>query len=260
MWPGVADSAHKDMAARRGDILLYRQIEALLREQIRDGELRPGDRIPTEAELCLIYRMSRATVRQALDALVRDGLIDRTAGRGTFVREGRGTTERPRRQVAWRDLIAEADTYPATLLRQGSAPPPSPIACALGLGAADETPFVILVLTPLAPARHAVKHHLHPRLAPLLREPHDPAAGFVASLARGAGAAPSIGAAWCGSMLAEPRFSVMLEVPLGAPLLSLWWTTLMDGVPSVCSQMLLPGAEVSLCLDGGAATGADAGW
>jgi GntR family transcriptional regulator len=62
---------------------MWRQIKALLREEI--GQLAPGDRLATEAELCRRFDVSRITVRQALDSLVGDGLLVRTAGRGTFV-------------------------------------------------------------------------------------------------------------------------------------------------------------------------------
>lgn len=71
---------------------LHEQLKEILRAEIREGRLRPGDRLPTEAELCARYRVSRAPVRQALEDLVREGLIVRRRGRGTFVapRNGRG--------------------------------------------------------------------------------------------------------------------------------------------------------------------------
>jgi multiple sugar transport system substrate-binding protein len=65
----------------------YYQLKQLLKQRIEDGELRPGDRLPTEAELCDRYELSRTPVRQALQELVYEGLLIRTAGRGTFVAE-----------------------------------------------------------------------------------------------------------------------------------------------------------------------------
>ena len=66
---------------------LYFQLKQILVEKIRRGELRPGDRIMTEAELCREYGISRTPVRQALTEMVREGYLTRTAGRGTFVTE-----------------------------------------------------------------------------------------------------------------------------------------------------------------------------
>lgn len=68
-------------------IPLYLQISDFLRERIRTGEWPRGSQIPTEAELCDAYEVSRITVRQALALLSRDGLVVRGRGRGTFVRE-----------------------------------------------------------------------------------------------------------------------------------------------------------------------------
>ncbi|MGW5616535.1 winged helix-turn-helix domain-containing protein [Streptomyces sp. NPDC003877] len=46
-----------------------------LRERIRAGELRPGDRLPTQAELAEEFGVERGTVRQALRVLQEDGLL-----------------------------------------------------------------------------------------------------------------------------------------------------------------------------------------
>lgn len=63
----------------------YYQLYRLLREDITSGKLKPGDMHPTEAELLETFQVSRATVRQALDMLVADGLVFRQRGRGTFI-------------------------------------------------------------------------------------------------------------------------------------------------------------------------------
>ncbi len=63
----------------------YYQLKQLLKEQIQNGELPPGGKIPTEEELCAYYNLSRTPVRQALKDLVVEGLLLRMPGRGTFV-------------------------------------------------------------------------------------------------------------------------------------------------------------------------------
>jgi GntR family transcriptional regulator len=57
-----------------------------MRERIMSGEYRAGDRIPSEAELCALYGVSRMTVRRAVTLLVQDGVVFTENGRGTFVR------------------------------------------------------------------------------------------------------------------------------------------------------------------------------
>lgn len=70
---------------RHSAIPLYYQLKVWFKKQIETGELRPGDQLPTEAELCDDLGISRAPVRQAMAELARDGLIYRRAGAGSFV-------------------------------------------------------------------------------------------------------------------------------------------------------------------------------
>ncbi|WP_338818235.1 HTH-type transcriptional repressor NagR [Moorella thermoacetica] len=66
-------------------IPLYYQLMQLFRQQIEEGEYQPGDSFPSENELCERFGVSRPTVRQALNELVREGLLHRVKGKGTFV-------------------------------------------------------------------------------------------------------------------------------------------------------------------------------
>jgi GntR family transcriptional regulator len=64
---------------------LYVKIARTLLGHIARGRLRTGDRLPTEDELIETFGVSRITVRQAFDVLRRRGLVERIAGRGSFV-------------------------------------------------------------------------------------------------------------------------------------------------------------------------------
>lgn len=66
-------------------IPLYYQLETSLRDRLLSGEFAEGDLFPSEKILGRQYGVSRMTVRQALSSLVKDGLISRQPGRGTFV-------------------------------------------------------------------------------------------------------------------------------------------------------------------------------
>jgi GntR family transcriptional regulator len=66
-------------------IPLYFQIFNVLQSRIVSGQYPPGSLLGTEKELALEFGVSRITVQHALDALSRQGLVDRQRARGTFV-------------------------------------------------------------------------------------------------------------------------------------------------------------------------------
>lgn len=69
------------------------QIVAVLHREIVEGRLGPGRKVAGDFALAERFGVSRGTIRAALDELVRQGLITRTSGRGTFATsEGNGTT------------------------------------------------------------------------------------------------------------------------------------------------------------------------
>ena len=65
---------------------LYHQLADILTERIRSGVYSPGQAIPYETVIAKQYAIGRPTVRQAMDILVRKGLLERKRGSGTFVR------------------------------------------------------------------------------------------------------------------------------------------------------------------------------
>lgn len=87
------------------------QVREYVRGLLRDAA--PGTAAPSERELVQQFHVARMTVRQAMDALVGEGLLERVPGRGTFV-------ARPRREVgrllgyteemAARGMLAESQT------------------------------------------------------------------------------------------------------------------------------------------------------
>ena len=64
---------------------LYRQIAAELRQQIKAGELEPGQQLRTELELRERYGASRNTIRDAIKWLAARGIVETRPGQGTFV-------------------------------------------------------------------------------------------------------------------------------------------------------------------------------
>jgi GntR family transcriptional regulator len=66
-------------------IPLYYQLMDIIIEQIETGKLTENDKLPSERELCERYKISRATVRQAIQELEKEGYIYKQHGKGTFV-------------------------------------------------------------------------------------------------------------------------------------------------------------------------------
>ena len=64
----------------------YAQLVRILQEQIEEGVLRPGDRLPSESQLCAYHGVSHMTIRRAINILVEQGVIVAEQGRGTFVK------------------------------------------------------------------------------------------------------------------------------------------------------------------------------
>jgi GntR family transcriptional regulator len=64
----------------------YAQLVRILRRQIAAGIFRPGDRLPSEAQLCKRYEVSPMTVRRVINILAEQGAVTTEQGRGTFVK------------------------------------------------------------------------------------------------------------------------------------------------------------------------------
>lgn len=121
----------------RASLPLYQQIEAALRQRIRSGQYAAGGRFPTDQKLCSEFKVSRATVRLALDALHREGLIVRYAGRGTFVNDVRDRLQTLRFEGSMEGIVAHGDSVGTdNLVVERVAGPATPLeATELGLHA-----------------------------------------------------------------------------------------------------------------------------
>ncbi|MFW5759685.1 MAG: GntR family transcriptional regulator [Cyclobacteriaceae bacterium] len=67
------------------ELPLYRQLSDDLKAKIVAGVFKSGDKLPSENQLSLQHQLNRATVRQALDELVKDGFIIKHQGKGSIV-------------------------------------------------------------------------------------------------------------------------------------------------------------------------------
>jgi GntR family transcriptional regulator len=104
---------------------LYVQIAAALRQRIEDGRWSPGDKISTLEELEAEFQVARVTVRQAVDILEKEGLVQRRQGRGTFVTGIPPDRRWLRLATDWETLIDSIkDNVPHVIPNEGAPPEP----------------------------------------------------------------------------------------------------------------------------------------
>jgi len=89
-------------------IPLYIQLVDLLREKIQSKQLAPGEKLPSERELCDIYDVSRITVRNAISRAENEGLVERIQGMGTFVAAPK-----------YKQSLSEVKSFAATMIESG---------------------------------------------------------------------------------------------------------------------------------------------
>ena len=85
--PSTAAAGLERIPALRVGLRLSEQLADALIVGIRDGQLKPGQRLPTEAALVERFGVSRTVVREALSRLKTLGLLESRQGSGAFIRE-----------------------------------------------------------------------------------------------------------------------------------------------------------------------------
>jgi GntR family transcriptional regulator len=141
---GESDEQFRDERAigqidRRSPVPYFFQLKSLIVEELDHGRWLPGDRIPSEPQLCDIFGVSRATVRQALAELEREGRLRKEKGRGTFVREPRSNAWFLQSAHGFFDEATDAGrTVSSRVLRRETAPLPAWAALALELPAGSD--------------------------------------------------------------------------------------------------------------------------
>lgn len=73
------------MNKKKSNKPIYLQLREIIRNKIEEGEYMPGTAIPSENKLSEVFGVNRITTRNAVDALVNEGLLKRVQGKGVFV-------------------------------------------------------------------------------------------------------------------------------------------------------------------------------
>jgi len=118
---------------RNSPLPLYYQLKQILLRHIRDGDIIPGEAIPSEKELEEDYGVSRITVRRALGDLASEGYISRQPGRGSFVLQPKLQDRSERLSGFSESLSAQGFEVKWQILQNGMQPAPSSVAQKLGV-------------------------------------------------------------------------------------------------------------------------------
>lgn len=193
---------------------LYLQLAELVRAQIKDGAIRTGDALPSEREFSEAVGISRVTVRKALDVLLREGLLSRRHGSGTYIAP---RIEQPAALLAGfsADMAIRGHAPGSVLIEKATGLPTPDEAMALGLSPDQQVHRLTRVRTadgePLAIERAVIP-------ASSLPSVEDIGISLYAALDVH-GAKPVRGLQRLQASLATPGEAKLLSIPAGAAVL-----------------------------------------
>lgn len=101
----------------------YHEIELALRRRL--AKLQPGESLPSDAQLCEEFGVSRMTARHAMNRLAQEGLVFRVPGRGTFVAEA-PTHRRANRLLSFSNEMRRQGRVPSSRVLELAVRPPTP--------------------------------------------------------------------------------------------------------------------------------------
>jgi GntR family transcriptional regulator len=136
------ESTHSRVARRQPGAPKYLQIQRDLTRRISRGEFRVHEALPAQSELSREYGVSTMTLRQALQHLEDQGLIEQVAGRGTYVRRHRIPYAATGLGSLADDLRAQGITLDTRVLNIHMTEPDERLAARLGLRENDQVLMV----------------------------------------------------------------------------------------------------------------------
>ena len=108
---------------KRSRIPLYLQVAATLRRRIENGHWESGQKMSTLEELETEFQVARVTVRQAVELLQREGLVQRRQGKGTFVTGDVEDRRWLRLETDWESLVSIIKDNVPRFIDADDAPP-----------------------------------------------------------------------------------------------------------------------------------------
>lgn len=211
----------------------YYQLREALRDQILSGAWPPGTQLPTEAEICRTFEVSRTTVRQALAELLNEGLIRKEKGRGTFVAEPKIRERLVERLTGFcEDMVAQGLRPETRVLEQTVVPAPRAIASWLEMEPGDDVIRIRRLRLVQGEPLLLVTSYIPRQRCPGLAEDDLESHSLYELLEREYGLQLARGRRYIEAVAASDQEAQLLGVAKGAPLLYLRSVTyLTDGRP-----------------------------
>ena len=210
---------------KRGPTPYYHQIESIFRNKIASGEFGEGGRLPSEEELTNSFQVSRATVRQALHNLERDGLVRREQGRGTFVTKPADSVAQLKMTCLLEDLIALGIPAETTVLQSGVVRAPQAVVEALKLDAAGAAFSFLRVVKVEDAAFSATRVYLPLWIGEKLRQEDLAAQHLLRTLSRRCDVRAEEADQVLEAIMADANQALLLGVDAGSALLSVTRTS-----------------------------------
>lgn len=104
----------------------YIQLKDIIRARIKDNTWAVGERLPSEAEFCTLFDVSRPVVRQALQDLIHEGLIRRRKGKGSFVASNKIIEQLAQKLTGFYQDMVEQGLQPVTTVLAQHIVPATP--------------------------------------------------------------------------------------------------------------------------------------
>jgi len=233
---------------RSNPLPLYYQLKEALKQQIISGHLAPHSTIPSEPELVASYHVSRATVRQALSELVREGLLYREHGRGTFVSDPRVQQDVSELTSLTQELRKRGQRPGGLLLVSELLRGPAIVREQLRLGDTDQAiRFERVRLADDLPIAHEIDYLPYPRAASIYERAKELSDGSLYAIMASEGLTPAIvEQSVCGEA-ASQRATDLLRIPAGDPGMRVVSTTFdSTGAPIAYSESFYPQGRYTL--------------
>jgi GntR family transcriptional regulator len=199
----------------------YYQLANILRESISNGKFEPHQPIPSERQLEGLYSVSRTTIRQAIDLLIRQGFLYREHGRGTFVspqKLQKGISE----LTSFTEDMKQRGIIPGQkILEIGYVEPPEQVRLHLELPATCDRVLRIerLRLGDAVPMGLQTSYYVLPEGQTITRDELEEYGSIYIMLQEKFHLIPTEADETLEVTLATPREAALLQIPSGSPLL-----------------------------------------
>ncbi len=210
-------------------IPLYYQLQNIVRNKIEKGEYKIGDKIPSERKLSEKVGLSRMTIRKAINNLVKEGILERRRGQGTFVSQNNNDSLPGllgfKEHVEARDMVPSSKLIEHKVIKIGNE-----IAEKLNIEFGEEV--ILTVRLRLADSRPIgfEKSYIPYSICPRLLEV-DLAKGSIYNCLKEVGYAPTGANQEIEAILCNNELSVILGIEEGKPILQNTRTTFSGEIP-----------------------------